>query len=179
MKTVRGSLVLIVITALLVSVMPASASTSRTPIELVEYVCMNTPGEAWTEGNVSHLRGQIHKAIEVVNGEIWGINTASLDIDWNLKTGQLTARGFADLVPNGVNGGYAGVGAFRFYGSGPMPIMGTWAAQGYGDLKGQFLRLDLVGESLPPDPVGEVYCEGYGTYFSTSYWSGYILSTDS
>jgi hypothetical protein len=108
-----------------------------------------------------------------------GINTASIDLDWNLKTGQVTVRGFADLVATGVNGGYAGAGAFRFYGSGPKPIMGSWAAQGYGDLKGQFLRMDVVGESLPPNPVGEAYCEGHGTYFSTTFWSGYILSTDS
>ena len=177
MKRARLLMILTVIAALLMAV-PASAKTTRTPLDVTEYVCMNTPGQEWVEGNVYHLRGQIHEAVEVVNGEIWGTNTATINLDWNLKTGQVTGRGFADLVPNGVNGGFTGIGTFRFYGSGPELFMGTWAAQGYGDLKGQFLHMEVVDITSPPNPTGEAYCEGHGTYFSTTYWSGYILSTD-
>jgi hypothetical protein len=178
MKRMKLFLVLTGIAALLLATMPASAKTSRTPLDITEYVCMNTPGKEWVGGNVYHLRGQIHKAVEVVNGEVWGFTTATLDLDWNLKTGQVTVWGFADLMPTGVDGGYAGAGAFRFYGSGPNSFMGNWAAQGYGDLKGQFLRMDAVGEDFLP-VQGAAYCEGRGEYFSTTLWSGYILNTDS
>jgi hypothetical protein len=65
-------LMLFVIAALLLATAPASASTSRTPLDITEYVYMKTPGKEWLEGNVYHLRGQIHEAVEVVDGEIWG-----------------------------------------------------------------------------------------------------------
>ena len=178
MKTKKNLLILIVIAALLLTAAPVSAATTRTPIDITEYVCMNTPGQEWVEGNVYHLRGQIHENVMVVDGQVWAINTAKIDLDFNLATGQLVGRGYADIVPLGASGGYTGVGAFRFYGIGAKPLIGVGSLQGYGDLKGQFLSLDFLGESLPPDPVGDAYCEGYGQHFSTSFWSGYILSTD-
>lgn len=178
MRGIEFSLLFFVTSVLLLNVVPARAEASQTPEEITEYVCMNTPGEDWMNGNVLHLRGQIHENVMVIDGTIWGINTASIDLDWNLETGQATVRGSADVARLGVNGGYAGVGAFRLYGRGPRPLIGNWAAQGYGDLQGQFLRMDVVGESLPPDPMGEAYCDGHGEYFSTTFWSGYILTAE-
>ena len=178
MRTGKLLLMLSVITVLLLTSVPVSAKATRTSISITEYVCMNTPGQEWVAGNVYHLRGQIHENVMVVEGEIWAINTAKIDLDFNLATGQLVGRGYADIMPVGANGGYTGVGAFRFYGAGAKPLIGAGSLQGYGDLKGQFLSLDLLGESLPPDPVGDAYCAGHGDYFSTSFWSGYILRTD-
>jgi hypothetical protein len=178
MKGIKLSLLFFVTSVPLLIIVPVHAAASQTPLEITEYVCMNTPGEEWMDGNVYHLRGQIHENVWVVNGTIWGINTASIDLDWNQKTGQVTIRGFADVARQGVNGGYTGVGAFRFYGGGPRPLIGNSAARGYGDLQGQFLRMDVVGESLPPDSTGEAYCDGHGEYFSTTFWSGYILTAD-
>jgi hypothetical protein len=49
--------------------------------------------------------------------------------------------------------------------------------QGYGELKGQSIHLDMDG--LPPDPAGDAFCVGHGQYWDTALWRGYILSADS
>jgi hypothetical protein len=177
MRTKKLLPMLIVITALLLTTVPVSAGTTRTPVNAIEYVCLNTPGQEWMSGNVYHVRGQINENVVVVDGEIWGINTASIDVDFNLKTGQIVARGFADFVPLGAEGGYTGTGAFRFNGSGAKPHNGQASLQGYGEFKGQSIHQELDG--LPPDPAGDTFCAGHGQYWDTTLWRGYILSTDS
>lgn len=177
MRTKKLLPILIVITALLLTTVPVSAETTRTPVNAIEYTCLKTPGQEWVAGNVYHVRGQINENVVVVDGEIWGINTASIDFDFNLKTGQLEARGFADFVPLGADGGYTGTGAFWFNGSGAKPHSGQASLQGYSEFKGQSIHVNIDG--LPPDPAGNAFCAGHGQYWDTSFWSGYILSTDS
>ena len=176
MKSIKPLLILIVTSALLLIVVPARAQATQTPLQITEYVCMNTPGEVWQGGNLLHLRGDIRENVMVVDGEIWGINTAILNVDWNLKTGQATANAFADVALSDVNGGYAGAGAFRLFGKGPNPLISNWVGNGYGEVKGRFLRMEVAGAGLSAE--GPAFCEGHGKYDSTTYWTGYILTAD-
>ena len=175
MKTNKLLLVVTVITALLLTTMPVSAGTSRTPISAIEYVCLKTPGQEWVSGNVYHLRGEVHENVVAADGEIWGVNTASIDLDYNLATGQLVARGFADFGPVGADGGFTGTGFFRFFGAGARPVIGRGSLQGYGEFKGQSIHLDMDG--LPPDPAGDAYCAGHGIYIDTTLWEGYFQNS--
>lgn len=177
MKKTKLVLPLIVIAALLLTVLPASAESTRTPVNAIEYVCLNTPGNAWMEGNVYHVRGQVNENVVVSNGQVWGINTASIDFDYNLKTGQIVVRAAADFVPLGADGGYSGIGFFRFFGAGNNPIIGVAAFQGYGTLKGQSIHLADMVPLGPTDPAGATYCENHGAYFDTTLWAGYILDS--
>lgn len=178
MKTKKLLLVLLVIAALLFATVPVSAGTNRTPINAIEYVCLKTPGQEWVSGNVYHLRGQIHENVVVADGEVWGINTASINFDYNLKTGQLVARAFADFVPLGADGGYSGIGYFRFFGAGARPVFGLASLQGYGDFQGHSIHLDM--DELPPDPIaGNAYCAGHGEYLESTVWDGYTQGPDS
>lgn len=157
--------------------MPVSAKTVRTSIEAVEYVCTKMPGDTWMSGNILHVRGQVNENVVVVNGEIWGINTAVLSYDLNLHTGQIVGRAHASFVPLGADGGYSGTGVFRFQDFGATMAMGRAVLQGYGELKGHTMHQDL--EALPPDPVtGTAFCEGHGQYFSTTLWKGYTQSRE-
>lgn len=173
MNSKKYWLVLFVIVALPFATVPVSAATTRTPINAVEYVCLKTPGQEWVSGNVYHLRGQIHENVVVAGGVIWGINTASIDLDLNLNTGQLVARGFPTFVPLGADGGYTGTGTFRFSGAGANPTLMRASLQGHGALKGQSLHLDMSEHSL--DPVaGGAFCAGHGEYLESSLWGGYL-----
>lgn len=172
MRTKKYWLALFVIAALLFAAMPVSAATTRTPIHAIEYVCLKTPGQEWVSGNVYHLRGEVHENVVVAGGEVWGVNTASIDLDYNLKKGQLVARGFADFVPLGTDGGYTGTGFFRFFGSGARPVIGLASLQGYGELQGSSVHLDMDG--LPWDLAGDAYCAGHGVYIDTTQWEGYL-----
>jgi hypothetical protein len=177
MKKIKILLPLIVIAALLLTVIPASAESIRTPVNAIEYVCLNTPGDAWMDGNVYHVRGQVNETVVVANGQVWGINTASIDFNYNLKTGQIVvAVAKADFVPLGADGGYTGTGFFRFFGSGSNPVIGVGVFQGYGALKGQSIHLADMMPLGPTDPAGATYCEGHGQYFDTTLWKGYILT---
>lgn len=172
MKQKKYWLALLVIAALLLTTMPVGAATTRTPVNAIEYVCLNTPGQEWVSGNVYHLRGQIHQNVVVADGVVWGINTASIGFDYNLKTGQMVARAVADFVPLGADGGYSGIGFFRFSGAGARPVFGLASLQGYGDLQGGSIHLDM--DELPPDPIaGSVYCAGHGEYLESVLWDGY------
>ncbi len=175
MKKIKLVLPLIVIAALLLTVIPASAEAIRTPINAIEYVCLNTPGNAWMEGNVYHVRGQINENVVVANGQVWGINTASIDFNYNLKTGQIVVAAKADFVPLSADGGYTGTGFFRFFGAGNNPIIGVSIFQGYGALKEQSIHLADMMPLGPTDPAGVTYCAGHGSYFDTTVWKGYIL----
>jgi hypothetical protein len=177
MKKIKILLPLLVITALLLTVVPASAESARIPIDAIEYVCLNTPGNAWMEGNVYHVRGQINENVVVADGQVWGINTASIDFDYNLKTGQIVVRGFADFVPTEGGGGYTGIGFFRFFGAGNNPIIGVSVFQGYGAFKGQSMHMADMMPLGPTDPAGTTYCASHGQYFDTTLWSGYILDS--
>lgn len=177
MKTKKHILALLVLAVLLLGTMPVSAATTHTPIDAIEYVCLKTPGQEWVTGNVYHLRGQIHENVVVADGKIWGINTASIEFDYNLKTGQLVARAFADFVPFGAEGGFSGIGFFRFFGAGARPVFGLASLQGYGDLQGQSIHLDM--DALPPDPdAGSAYCAGHGEYLESTLWGGYTQGPD-
>ena len=175
MKTVKLLLPLTVIAALLLTVLPASAQSTRTPIQATEYVCLHTPGTAWMEGNVYHVRGQVNENVVVAAGQIWGINTAIINFDYNLKTGQIVVQAKADFVPLGAAGGYAGTGFFRFFGAGNNPIIGVGVFQGYGALQGQSIHLAGMLPLGPTDPMGPSYCAGHGAYFDTTLWKGYVL----
>lgn len=179
MKITRLLLPLILIASILLAVVPASAASARMPIQAIEYVCLNTPGTAWMDGNVYHVRGQINENVVVANGQVWGINTAAIDYDYNLKTGQIVVRAAAEFVPLGASGGYTGIGFFRFFGSGNNPIIGVSVFQGYGALKGQSIHLAHMLPLGPTDPAGPAYCEGHGAYFDTTLWKGYILESGS
>ncbi len=176
MKTAKFLLPLMVIAALALTVIPASAQATRTPINATEYVCLNTPGRAWMEGNVYHVRGQVNETVVVAEGQIWGSNTAVINFDYNLSTGQIVVQAKADFVPLGADGGYAGTGIFRFFGAGHNPILGVSSFQGYGALKGQSIHLAGMVPLGPTDPAGPGYCAGHGTYFDTTLWKGYILT---
>ncbi len=177
MKTTRFLLPLTVIAALVLTVVPASAQATRTPIKATEYVCLNTPGTAWMEGNVYHVRGQVNENVVVSDEQVWGINNATIDFDYNLKTGQIVVQAKADFVPLGAAGGYVGTGFFRFFGAGHNPVIGVSAFQGYGALKGQSIHLAGMLPLGPTDPLGEGYCADHGTYFDTTLWKGYILDS--
>lgn len=176
MKKIKILLPLIVIVALLLIASPANAKSTRNSVNAIEYVCLNTPGTAWMEGNVYHVRGQINDNVVVTDGLVWGINAASIDFDYNMATGQIVVRATADFVPLGADGGYTGKGFFRFFGSGNNPIIGVAVFQGYGALKGQSIHLAKMMPLGPTDPAGANYCEGHGQYFDTTLWKGYILT---
>lgn len=175
MKQIKVLLPLLVIAALLVTVIPAGADATRTPVNAIEYVCMNTPGTAWMDGNVYHVRGQVNENVVVIQGQVWGINTASISFDYNLKTGQLIIHGKADFVPFGSQGGYEGTGFFRLMGSGNNPVIGISVFAGYGDLQGQSIHLADMVALGPTDLAGVTYCDGHGAYFDTTLWDGYIV----
>ena len=177
MKTTRLLSPLMVIAALVLTINPAGAASTRMPVSATEYVCLHTPGNAWMQGNVYHVRNQINENVVVSGAQIWGINTASIDFDYNLKTGQIVVRAAADFVPLGADGGYSGIGFFRFFGAGNNPIIGVAAFQGYGTLKGQSIHLADMVPLGPTDPAGATYCESHGAYFDTTLWAGYILDS--
>jgi hypothetical protein len=174
--TIKKLIWVATVAALFITI-PVSAKTVRTPIEAIEYVCMNMPGNSWVNGNVLHVREQVNENVVVVNGEVWGINTAILSYDLNLQTGQIVGRARANFVPLGTDGGYSGTGVFRFEDFGATTAQGRAVLQGYGELKGQTMHQDL--DALPPNPVtGTAICEGHGQYFSTTLWEGYTQSQE-
>lgn len=175
MNKIKTLFLVMLTAALLLAAAPASAESMRTPVDAVEYVCMQAPGDMWMDGNVFHVRGRVNENVVVANGQVWGINTASIDFDYNLKTGQLVVRGRADFVPLGVEGGYAGMGFFRMFGSGNNPVIGVSVFQGYGSLDGQSIHMADMVPLGPTDPTGADYCEGHGAYFDTTVWKGTIL----
>lgn len=180
MKKIKLLWPLIMIAALLLTALPASAESTRTPVNATEYVCVKAPGDTWMEGDVLHVRGQINENVVVTNGQVWGINYASIDYSVNLKTGQIVvAVAKADFVPLGVDGGYAGTGFFRFFGPGNKPFIVAGDLQGYGALKGQSIHPKDVIDLGPTDPAGPTYCAGHGQYFDIDIWHGYILTSGS
>lgn len=169
----KALLLCLVITALPLAAGPVGADVSRTPVQALEYTCVKSPGEIWQSGNVLHVRGQLNENVVVAGDAIWGINTAVLNYNLNLHTGQIVGNASADFVPLGASGGYAGTGEFRFEDFGMTTAFGMGNLQGYGEFKGQLMRQDLA--ALPPDPLaGSAYCEGHGEYFSTTQWDGYF-----
>lgn len=175
MKTIKLLLPLLVVAALALTALPASAQSTMTPVQATEYVCLNTPGSAWMDGNVYHVRGQVNENVVVSEGQIWGINTAVVNFDYNLQTGQIVVHAQADFVPLGAAGGYAGTGFFRFFGAGHNPIIGVASFQGYGALQSQSIHLAGMLPLGPTDPAGPTYCAGHGAYFDTTLWKGYVL----
>lgn len=172
MSSKNYRLALVVMTAMLLTSIPVSAATSRTPISAIEHVCLNTAGEEWISGNVYHLRGQIHENVVVVDGTIWGVNRATIDLDLNLLTGQLVARGYPTFVPEGATGGFSGTGAFRFSGAGANPTLMRAVLNGFGEFEGQSLHL----APTPDDPLdataGSAVCTGHGEYLESAVWGG-------
>jgi hypothetical protein len=125
----------------------------------------------WASGNVLHVRGQVNEnVVFYANGTFWGTNTAVINYDLHLNTGQITATAWPDFVPDGADGGYAGIGAIRFEGSTTLFVTGSMP--GYGEFQGQLMRLDLT--SLPESPGDREYCESPEAYFGTTLWEGYI-----
>ena len=177
MKTTRLLSPLMVIAALVLTINPAGAASTRMPVSATEYVCLHTPGNAWMQGNVYHVRNQINENVVVSGAQIWGINSASIDFDYNLKTGQIVVEAKANFVPLGAAGGYLGTGFFRFFGAGHNPIIGVSTFQGYGALKGQSIHLAGMLPLGPTDPAGAGFCAGHGTYFDTTLWKGYVLDS--
>ena len=177
MKKMKVLLPLIVVAALLLAAVPASAGSTQTPVSVTEYVCLKSPGEMWMEGDILHVRGQINENVIVASGQVWGINTASIDYNVNTKTGQIVVNAQADFVPLGADGGYAGAAFFRFFGSGSNPFIVAGVLKGYGAFTGQFIHVKNVMPIGPTDPAGADYCAGHGQYFDTDLWDGYILTT--
>lgn len=177
MKKMKVLLPLIVVAALLLAAVPASAGSTQTPVSVTEYVCLKSPGEMWMEGDILHVRGQINENVIVASGQVWGINTASIDYNVNTKTGQIVVNAQADFVPLGADGGYAGAAFFRFFGAGNNPFMVAGVLKGYGAFTGQFIHVKNVMPIGPTDPAGADYCAGHGQYFDTDLWDGYILTT--
>ena len=177
MKKIKILLPLIVITVLLLTVIPGSAASTKTPISVTEYICLNTPGTTWMDGDILHVRGQINENIVVTNEQVWGINTASINYNVNTKTGQIAVTAKADFVPLGADGGYIGTGFFRFFGSGNNPFIVASNLRGYGEFAGQSVHVKNVMSIGPTDPAGEGYCAGHGQYFDTDLWDGYIQTS--
>ena len=177
MKKIKILLPLILITVLLLTTIPVSAISTQTPISVTEYVCLKTPGKMWMEGDILHARGQINENVVVANGQVWGINTASIDYNVNTKTGQIVVAAKADFVPLGADGGYIGTGFFRFFGPGNNPFIVASNLQGYGAFAGQSIHVKNVMSIGPTDPAGEDYCAGHGQYFDTDLWDGYIQTS--
>lgn len=177
MKKMKVLLPLIVIAALMLTVIPVGATSTKTPISVTEYVCLNTPGATWMEGDILHVRGQVNENVIVANGDVWGINYATIDYNVNTKTGQIVVHAKADFVPLGADGGYAGAAFFRFFGSGSNPFIVAGVLKGYGAFTGQFIHVKNVMPIGPTDPAGADYCAGHGFYFDTDLWDGYILTS--
>jgi hypothetical protein len=175
MKKIKILLPLIVIVALLLTTVPMSAASTQTPVSATEYVCLKTPGKTWMEGDILHVRGQINENVVVANGQVWGINYATIDYNVNTKTGQIVVTAKAEFVPLEADGGYIGTGFFRFFGPGNKLFIVAGNLRGYGVFTGQSIHLKNVIDIGPTDPAGPGYCAGHGQYFDTDIWDGYIL----
>ena len=175
MKKIKILLPLIVAAALLLTTGLVSAASTQTPVSAIEYVCLQAPGVTWMEGDILHVRGQINENVIVSNGQVWGINHATIDYNVNTKTGQIVVTAKADFVPLDADGGYTGTGFFRFFGPGNNPFIVAGNLHGYGALAGQSIHLKNVMPIGPTDPAGPDYCAGHGQYFDTDIWDGYIL----
>ena len=173
MKKIR--VLLPVIVALLITTVLVSAASTQTPVSATEYVCLKTPGNMWMEGDILHVRGQINENVIVANGQVWGINHATISYNVNTNTGQIVVTAKADFVPLDADGGYTGTGFFRFFGPGNNPFIVAGNLQGYGVFEGQSIHLKNVLPIGPTDPAGAEYCAGHGQYFDTDLWDGYIL----
>ena len=115
MKKLKFLLPLFVIVPILLTTVLASAASTQTPVSATEYVCLKAPGDTWMEGDILHVRGQVNENVIVANGQVWGINRATIDYNVNTKTGQIVVTAKADFVPLDTNGGYVGTGFFRFF----------------------------------------------------------------
>lgn len=154
MKKIKILLPLIVIAALFLAVLPAGATSSKTPISVIEYVCLNTPGTTWMDGGILHVRGQINENVVVTNGQVWGINYATIDYNVNTKTGQIVVNAKANFVPLGADDGYIGTGFFRFFGPGNNLFIVASNLRGYGAFAGQSIHVKNVTPIGPTDPAG-------------------------
>jgi hypothetical protein len=116
MKRTKTILLAVVIatTLLLVMTLGASAQATRTKVTSYEYDCIaQQPDKLWTEGNVLHIRGYVHKNVNVSDTpELNGINTTVADADINLKTGYAFIRGTMSFKPKGIQGTWAGTWVF-------------------------------------------------------------------
>ena len=177
MKRTRTILMAVVIatTLLLVMALGANAQATRTNVTSYEYDCIaQQPDKVWMEGNVLHVRGVVHKNVNVSdNPEFKGINTTVADADINLKTGYTYVRGTMSFKPKGIQGTWEGTWIFI---SNKGVSGGSAVAHGTGALEGKSLFLKLYDTPTVPETASK--CADFGPpESSNSRIEGYILDT--
>jgi hypothetical protein len=177
MKRTRTILMAVVIATMLLLVMAlgANAQATRTNVTSYEYDCIaQQPDKVWMEGNVLHVRGVVHKNVNVSdNPEIKGINTTVADADINLKTGYTYVRGTMSFKPKGIQGTWEGTWIFI---SNKGVSGGSAVAHGTGALEGKSLFLKLYDTPTVPETAN--ICADFGPpESSNSRIEGYILDT--
>jgi hypothetical protein len=177
MKRIKTIFLAVVIatTLLLVMALGASAQATRTNVTAYEHDCLaQQPEKVWMEGNVLHVRGVVHKNVNVSDTqEINGINTTVADADINMKTGYAYIRGTMSLKPKGIQGTWEGTWIFI---SSKKLNSGTAVAHGTGALEGKSLFLTLYDTPTVPETAS--MCADFGPpESSNSRTEGYILDT--
>jgi hypothetical protein len=177
MKRIKYILLSVVIaTMLLLAIsLGASAQATRTNITSYEHDCLSQqPEKVWMEGDVLHVRGVIHKNVNVSDTpEYNGINTTIADADINMKTGYTYVRGTMSFKPKGIQGTWEGTWIFI---ANKGTSGGSSVAHGTGALEGKSLFLKLY--DTPTVPETESICADFGQpESSNTRTEGYILDT--
>ncbi len=167
--------VVIAITLLLAMALGASAKATRTNVTSYEHDCLTQqPDKLWMEGDVLHVRGVIHKNVNVSDTpEYNGLNTTVADADINMKTGYTYVRGTMSFKPKEIRGTWEGTWIFV---ANKGISGGSAVAHGTGVLEGKSLFLKLY--DTPTVPETESICADLGQpESSNTRTEGYILDT--
>ena len=125
---------------------PVAATTTRIPTACAESLITDwTIPRQWVDENlVYHVRGET--ATYRLTGDAYcaGTNEPSVDVNVDLTTGQGNVVAKGHIVLDAFDGGWDGTLVAHLTPGGPYLWVGTFVANGFGELAGWQWRSDLV-----------------------------------
>ncbi|MCP4204595.1 MAG: hypothetical protein GY769_22025 [bacterium] len=135
---------------------PASAKSSKTPLDFYEIACALDAGIAWTAGQTFHVRGQRTHNIsyDPVTFEVSGESSNVFNLNWNLNTGQGTSFGtFSQIyLPESDTGTFDGT--WNGKSSPDGGFLGRGVGHGTADLTGKKTKSKIRSvdfSEIPPE----------------------------
>jgi len=133
------------------SVPPASAGSSKSPVEWYMLLCIEDPGIQWIAGNTLHTRGVVSQGItyDTQTFEVVGENSQVLNANFNFNTGQVVWWAVFSLIylPESETGTFDGT-------LNGKNAVGQAVGHGKGELTGKKLKGDIFqldSTEVPPE----------------------------
>lgn len=145
---------MLLLAAILMLALPASAESSKTPFDVYEVSCDVTPGIQWVAGHTLHVRGQESQNIfyDPETFEILGENSIVSNVNSDLNTGQANLFGTfsAIYLPESNTGTFDGTWNGEL--SPASGFVGRALGHGTDDITGKKIKVTVRGVDLSEVP---------------------------